>query len=290
MSSIQPKSALTAISTLLMASSPALAVDVAEDLEIIGKPVPDGINFQPAVTEVARDLLWLDNMLMYIGGVICAVVLGLLLYVIIRYNARRNPVPAKFTHNTAIEFAWTIIPIIILVFIGIISLPILFKQQRLPEADITIKATGNQWYWSYEYMDHEFSFDSFMLAKEDLESHGYTQDEYLLATDTPVVLPVNKTVVVHVTASDVIHAWTIPAFGVKQDGVPGRLAGLWFTPDVEGIYFGQCSELCGKDHTYMPITVKVVSQEAYDEWLGNAVAEYASLEVGAEPVKLAMNQ
>ncbi|MCY4261390.1 MAG: cytochrome c oxidase subunit II [Rhodobacteraceae bacterium] len=266
----------------------AQAVDVPVDLEVIGKPIPEGIGFQPAVTEVARDLFWLDAVLLYISVAICAVVMGLLLIVILRYNRSRNPNPSNVTHNTALEFTWTAVPIVVLVGIAIISLPILFKQQRLPEADITIKATGNQWYWSYEYTDHDFSFESFMLPREELASHGYNDDEYLLATNTAVVLPVNKTVVVHVTAADVIHAWTVPAFGVKQDGVPGRLAGLWFKPEVEGIYFGQCSELCGKDHSYMPITVKVVSQEVYDDWLDRAIAEYADADTDEGTIRVAM--
>ena len=259
------------------AASSALGVDVSQELEIIGRPRPDEIGFQPAVTEVARDINWLDGLLNYVIAAICALVLGLLLWVIVRYNSRMNPVPAKFTHNLRVELAWTVIPIVILVGIGVVSLPILLKQQRIPEADITIKATGNQWYWSYEYPDHEFVFDSFMLQKDQLEEYGYSRDEYLLATDTALVLPVNNTVVVNVTGSDVIHSWTIPSFGVKQDGVPGRLAGLWFKPEQEGIYFGQCSELCGKDHSYMPITVKVVSQQAYEEWLDAAIEEYGGV-------------
>jgi cytochrome c oxidase subunit 2 len=197
--------------------------------------------------------------------------------VIVRYNRRANPEPKRFTHNTPIEIAWTLIPILILVFIGANSLPVLFKQQEIPEGDVVIKAIGNQWYWSYEYVDHEFGFDSFMLAKDALAEHGYTDDLYLLATDTAVVVPTGKKVVIQVTGSDVIHAWTIPAFGVKQDAVPGRLAELWFTVEEgkEGVYFGQCSELCGKDHAYMPITVKAVTQEAYDAWLRGAIDEYA---------------
>ena len=191
----------------------------------------------------------------------------LLLYVIFRFNRRVNPNPSSFTHNSPLEVAWTIGPIVILVFIGAFSLPVLFKQQEIPDGDIYIKVTGYQWYWGYEYTDHEFGFESFLLAREDLEDHGYSQDEYLLATDTAVVVPVGKTVVMDVTAADVIHSWTIPAFGVKQDAVPGRIAQLWFNAEKEGVYFGQCSELCGKDHAYMPITVKVVSQEAYDAWL-----------------------
>ncbi|MBL9060289.1 MAG: cytochrome c oxidase subunit II, partial [Mangrovicoccus sp.] len=150
-----------------------------------------------------------------------------------------------------------------------------FKQQEIPEADITIKATGNQWFWSYEYVDEGFSFDSFMLPKEDLAANGYAEDEYLLATDTAVVVPIGKTVVVQTTGADVIHSWTIPAFGVKQDAVPGRLGQLWFAAETEGVFFGQCSELCGKDHAYMPITVKVVSEAAYAQWLAQAKQEYA---------------
>ena len=258
-------------------SSPAKGVDVDQELELIGVPIPDGINFQPSVTEVARDAIWLDNILLVISALIVIFVLGLLLYVILKFNASSNKIPSQVTHNTPIEIIWTIIPIVILVGIGIISLPILFKQQIIPEGDVTIKATGNQWYWTYDYMDHDFTFDSFMLDRSALEDYGYTKDEFMLATDQPVVIPVNKTVVVYVTASDVIHAWTVPAFGVKQDAVPGRLAGLWFKADKEGIYFGQCSELCGKDHTYMPITVKVVSQETYDDWIQRAITEFAEV-------------
>ncbi len=263
-------------------TKPALAVDVDQELEIIGVPIPDGINFQPSVTEVARDAIWLDNILLVLCTLIVVFVLGLLLYVIVRFNASSNKTPSQVTHNTPIEIIWTVIPIVILVAIGIVSLPILFKQQTIPEGDVTIKATGNQWYWTYDYMDHNFSFDSFMLDKTALENYGYTRDEFMLATDQPVVIPVNKTVVVYVTASDVIHAWTVPAFGVKQDGVPGRLAGLWFKAEKEGIYFGQCSELCGKDHTYMPITVKVVSQETYDDWIQRAITEFAEVKENEE--------
>ena len=278
----------TAIAATAAASvHSAFAADVGQELEIIGKPVEGEYGFQPATTEVARDIVWLDDLLLYIIAAICIFVLGLLLWVIIRYNSRLNPQPARFSHYTPIEIAWTIIPICILVFIGAVSLPMLFKQQIIPDADVTIKATGNQWYWTYEYSDHEIEFDSFMLNRDQLEEYGYSQDEYLLATDTAVVIPVNRTVVVNVTGSDVIHAWTIPSFGVKQDGVPGRLAGLWFKPEVEGIYFGQCSELCGKDHSYMPITVKVVSQEEYDAWLEKAIAEYASAPVGSDSIQVA---
>jgi len=214
-------------------------------------------------------------MILVIITIITVFVCALLVIVMVRYNRKANPTPASFTHNSPLEIAWTVVPIVILVFIGAFSLPVLFKQQEIPEADINIKVTGYQWYWGYEYTDHEFAFDSFMLARDELEEYGYSQDEYLLATNTAVVVPVGKTVVMQVTAADVIHSWTIPAFGVKQDAVPGRLAELWFNAEKEGIYFGQCSELCGKDHAYMPITVKVVSEEAYDMWLNGAIEEYA---------------
>ncbi|MBL9057198.1 MAG: cytochrome c oxidase subunit II [Rhodobacteraceae bacterium] len=244
----------------------------AQALETVGQPHPDGIGFQPASTELARDLQWLDHTILIIIGIITVFVTLLLIYVMIRFNRRSNPTPRGFTHNTPLEIAWTLIPILVLVFIGTFSVPILRKQQIIPVADITIKATGNQWFWSYEYVDDGVSFDSFMLTKDKLAENGYTPEQYLLATDTAVVVPVGKTIVMQVTGADVIHSWTIPAFGVKQDGVPGRLAQLWFAAEKEGVYFGQCSELCGKDHAYMPITVKVVSQEAYDKWLEGAKA------------------
>ena len=260
-----------------LSSVPALAQDGLEGLETVGKPVPGGMGFQPAATDLARGLQSLDYLILVIITAIVALVVALVLVVIVRYNRRANPEPASFTHHTPIEILWTVGPILILVFIGAFSLPELFRQQEIPEADITIKVTGNQWYWSYEYVDEGFGFDSFMLAKEDLADYGYSDDEYLLATDNAVVLPKGKVIVMQVTGSDVIHSWTIPAFGVKQDGVPGRLAELWFKADREGVYFGQCSELCGKNHAYMPITVKVVSEEAYQEWLARAKEEFAGL-------------
>jgi len=244
-----------------------------EGLEVIGQPTDRGTGFQPAATELARELQWLDGLLLVIITVIVLFVTALIVWTLLRHNARANPTPARFSHNTPIEITWTIVPILILVFIGAFSLPVLFKQQEIPEAEVTIKATGYQWYWGYEYPEHDIAFESFMLAKEELADHGYSEEQYLLATDTAMVVPVDTTVVVQVTAADVIHSWTIPSFGVKQDGIPGRLAELWFEAEKEGIYFGQCSELCGKDHAYMPITVKVVSKEAYEEWVAQTVAD-----------------
>ena len=258
-------------------TSMAFAQDGIEGLEILGKPKDGLTGFQIAATELASDVHWLDNMINVIIIAIVLLVVVLLLFIALRFNSRSNPTPAKFTHNTPIEITWTLIPIVILVTIGAFSLPVLFKQQEIPVADITIKATGNQWYWSYEYVDDEFGFDSFLLTRDELEDHGYAQDDYLLATDNAVVVPVGKIIVMQVTGADVIHAWAMPAFGVKQDGVPGRLAELWFNVEKEGIYFGQCSELCGKDHAYMPITVKAVDQATYDAWLGRAKDEFAGI-------------
>jgi len=262
-----------------------------DGLEIIGEPVDGKMGFQPAVTRVAQDIHDLDHLILIIITLITIFVTGLILWVAFRYNRKRNPVAASFTHHTPVEILWTVAPIVILVLIGAYSLPILFRQQEIPQADLTIKATGNQWYWSYEYVDEGFGFDSYMIGAPavggenrktpeviaQLEAAGYTEQQFLLATDTAVVIPVGQTIVVQVTGSDVIHSWAMPAFGVKQDAVPGRLAETWFTAEKEGVYFGQCSELCGNAHAYMPITVKVVSEEAYAEWLGNAKEEYAGI-------------
>ncbi len=283
-------SGLPAVTLAALPGIEAYAQDGIEGLEVIGAPSPGGTGFQPAATELARDIQGLDSLILIIITGIVLLVVALLAYIAVRYNRRANKTPATFTHNSPVEVVWTIGPIVILVIIGAFSLPVLFKQQEIPAGDITIKATGNQWYWSYEYVDEGFGFDSFMLGRTALADYGYGDDEYLLATDTAVVVPSGKTIVVQVTASDVIHSWTIPAFGVKQDGVPGRLAELWFNVDEgrEGIYFGQCSELCGKDHAYMPITVKVVTQPEYDAWLGRAKAEFAGLPKAIPPAAISV--
>jgi cytochrome c oxidase subunit 2 len=260
--------AASGLATAGMIASSALAQDVLGELPTIGKPEPRGVNFQPAATELARDQQWLDHFVLIIITVITIFVCLLLLTVILRYNRRSNPVPAKFTHNTPLEIGWTLVPVLILVVIGAFSLPLLFRQQEMPaDPDVVIKAVGNQWYWSYEYPENGISFDSIMLSKEELADYGYSEDEYLLATDTAVVVPVGQTVLMQMTANDVIHSWTIPAFAVKQDAVPGRIAQAWFSVEQEGIYFGQCSELCGINHAYMPIVVKAVSPEVYARWV-----------------------
>ncbi len=273
-----------------------------EGLEIKGAPKDGLMGFQPPATSIASDTQALDYLVLVIITAICALVFALIIFAIIRFNRRANPEPSRFTHNSFIEIAWTLIPVIILVIIGSFSLPVLFKQQVIPEGDVVIKVTGNQWYWSYEYPDEGFGFDSYLIGHpatlEDadyeagardyvlndamvkvLERYGYSRDEFLLATDNAVVVPTGKVVVMNVTGADVIHSWTIPAFGVKQDAVPGRIAQLWFKVDEgkEGVYFGQCSELCGKDHAYMPITVKAVTQAEYEQWLKGAREEFAGV-------------
>lgn len=262
-----------------LATGAAVAQTAPEGLEIIGAPEAGGTGFQPAATNLAEQIHFLDNLLLWISAIIVVFVCGLLAWVILRHNARSNPTPASFSHNTPIEVTWTLVPLAILVFIGAFSLPVLFNQQEIPEGDVVIKATGNQWNWSYEYPGTDIEFSSFMLQRDELEEYGYSQDEYRLATDTAVVVPTGQDIVVQVTASDVIHSWTIPAFGVKQDGVPGRLAELWFNvePGMEGIYFGQCSELCGLDHAFMPITVMAVTPEEYEAWLGTGGTDFAGL-------------
>ena len=282
---MQLKSILTGLSAAAAAAvmgTIARAQDTLGSLEIVGAPHDGGMGFQPAVTELAADVHWLDAMILYIITGVVVLVTLLIIWVMIRYNHRSNPKPARFSHNSPLEVTWTVVPIVILVFIGAFSLPVLFKQQEIPAADLFIKVTGNQWYWSYEYPDvvnadgEALVFDSFMIGQgvnidddiaAELTEAGYSAQEHGLATDTAVVVPLGATVVMQVTATDVIHSWTIPAFGVKQDAVPGRLAELWFSADREGIYFGQCSELCGKDHAYMPIVVKVVSPEVYAAWV-----------------------
>ncbi len=272
-----------AFGTMMLAKMAAAQTAIA-DLPIVGAPSLGHMGFQPASTKIARDLQWLDGMINVIIGLITLFVTLLLFWVILRYNQRRNPTPARFTHNSPLEVTWTIVPILILVVIGAFSLPVLFEEQEIPEGDIVIKVTGNQWFWSYEYVDEGIAFDSYQIGygegnlnpsiSEQLAEAGYSDHEFLLATDNAVIIPLGAIIVMQVTGADVIHSWTIPAFGVKQDAVPGRLAQLWFSAEREGVFFGQCSELCGKDHAYMPITVKVVAPEVYEAWLEEARVEF----------------
>ena len=279
---------LTRLATRIAGTALAMAAAgqaMAQDLPYRGEPQPGEMGLQTPATSLMRELVWLDNMLLWIIVPITIFVTALLIWVIVFHNRRANPVPARFTHNSPLEVAWTVVPILILVFIGSFSVPALFRQQIMPEADVTIKVTGYQWFWGYEYVDHNVEFNSFMLQRDELEEFGYEPRHYLLATDTAMVVPVGRNVLVQVTAADVIHSWTIPAFGVKQDGVPGRLAQLWFNVDEPGVYFGQCSELCGQAHAYMPITVRAVPEADYIAWLEGEGAENLALAPGYDQIR-----
>jgi cytochrome c oxidase subunit II len=243
----------------------------------LGQPSDWQLGLQQSATPVMDYIIWFHDYLLYWITAITAFVLLLLIIVIVRFNARANPTPSRTTHNTLVEVLWTIIPIVILMFIAVPSFKLLFLQLRdIPPVDITVKATGKQWYWSYSYPDHgKFEFDSLML-KEGERKEGQPR---LLAVDNEMVVPVNKTVRVITTGSDVIHAFAVPSFGIKIDSIPGRINETWFKAVREGVYYGQCSELCGKDHAYMPIAVRVVSEQAFAAWVEEAKKKYARDEI-----------
>jgi len=238
-----------------------------------GQPVPWQIDFQDAVTPIAQSMHDFHNFLMVIITAIALFVLALLAYVLLRFNEKANPTPSKVTHNTTLEVVWTAVPVLILIMIAIPSFRLLFAQYNFPNADLTIKAIGNQWYWTYEYPDHDnMTFDSIMLEEDELKP-GQPR---LLAVDNEIVVPVNRTVHVLVTASDVLHNWTVPSFGVKVDAVPGRVLKTWFRATSVGTFYGQCSELCGQRHAFMPITVRVVPEAEFDGWIKKAKVQFAS--------------
>lgn len=234
------------------------------------QPQPWQMTLQPAATDVHADIHWFENFTLIIITVITLFVLALLVYVMVKFNAKANPVPSRTSHNTLIEVVWTIAPVLILVMIAIPSFRLLYKQLEIPPADLTVKATGYQWYWGYEYPDlkdakgNAVSFDSVMLA--DAQRTEPAKQPRMLAVDNNLVVPVGKVVRVQVTAADVAHALAVPAFGIKVDGYPGRLNETWFKANVTGMFYGQCSELCGKDHAAMPIAVQVVTAEQYAAW------------------------
>ena len=223
--------------------------------------------FQDPATTTMDQVVNFNGLLVPIIVAISMFVLALMAWVFVRFNARSNPKPSRTSHNTLLEFSWTVLPIIILVVIAVPSVRLLYFQDRIPEAEMTIKAIGHQWYWSYEYPDHGgFTFDAVMKEAADLAPG----EPRLLATDNAVVLPVDTVIRVLATSEDVIHAWTVPAFGIKKDAVPGRISEMWVRVEREGTYFGQCSELCGVNHGFMPIQVEVVSKERFAEWVAQA--------------------
>jgi cytochrome c oxidase subunit II len=234
----------------------------------MGQPAPWEYRLQQAATPVMENIIWFHSWLLTIITIITLFVLALLIIVVVKFNARANPVPSRTTHNTLIEVAWTLIPVLVLVGIAVPSFRLLFLELDVPKADLTIKATGKQWYWSYAYPDNgKFEFDS-LLAQD--------KQPRLLGVDNEMVVPVNKVIRVQTTGADVIHSWAVPAFGVKMDAVPGRLNETWFKATKVGMFYGQCSELCGKDHAYMPIAVRVVSDQDFAAWVEDAKKKFAS--------------
>jgi cytochrome c oxidase subunit II len=259
--------AAAALAALALGSNVALAVEGSY-------AVPEQIGLMPAATKHMQDIHDFHNLLLVIITIITVFVLGLLIWVMVRYNARANPKPATWSHNSLIEIIWTIVPVVILGLIAVPSIRLLYEGEVVPaNVDLTVKAIGHQWYWSYEYPDQgNFTFDALMLTDEEAKK---ANEPRLLGVDKRVVVPVGKTVRMIITSQDVIHSWTIPAFGAKIDAVPGKLNETWFKAEREGVFYGQCSELCGAKHAFMPIAVEVVSQERFDAWIEEAKKKFA---------------
>jgi cytochrome c oxidase subunit 2 len=250
-----------------------LASGAGPALAASGQPSPWEMGLQGAASPVMESIISFHDFLLYVITAITVFVLALLLYIAVKFNAKANPTPSRTTHNTLLEVAWTVLPVLILTIIAVPSFRLLFTQLDIPPADVTVKATGKQWFWSYSYPDAGgFEFDSLRLQDNELKA-GQPR---LLAVDNEMVVPVNKNVRVITTGADVIHSFAVPAFGVKIDSIPGRVNETWFKAEREGVYYGQCSELCGKDHAFMPIAVRVVSEADYTAWLDQAKKKYAS--------------
>ena len=264
------------VKRLTKIAAAALAPFAFAGAAMAAQPTPWQLGFQPAATEVMEDITWFTDFTLVIITVITLFVLALLVWCIMRFNSKANPTPSRTSHNTLIEVVWTLVPILVLVMIAIPSFRLLYKQVEIPAYDMTIKVTGYQWYWGYEYTDEalsDISFESIML-REDAErteraaAFNRPIEEYprLLAVDNEVIVPVGKTVRLQITAADVMHSFAMPAFGVKMDAIPGRLNETWFNAKQTGIFYGQCSELCGKDHAFMPIAIRVVEEAQFQAW------------------------
>ena len=263
---------IRAAAPLLIFAAALLAGGIAQ--AGMGQPSPWQMGFQGSAAPTMDDITWFHNFLLWVITIITLFVLALLLIVIVKFNAKANPEPSKTTHNTLLEVAWTVIPVVILVVIAVPSFRILFFQLNTPPSDLTIKATGNQWNWTYTYPDDKIEFTSIMLTDAERMKQNPPAPR-LLGVDNPIVVPVNKVVRVQVIGSDVIHAFAVPSFGIKIDAIPGRLNETWFKATREGVYYGQCSELCGKDHAFMPIEVRVLNEQAYAAWLSDAKKKFA---------------
>lgn len=240
-----------------------------------GQPTPEAMHLQPAATDIMRDITSFHDFLLWIIVAISVFVAALLVWVMVRYNRHVNPTPKKFTHNMLVEVIWTVVPVLILVVIAWRSFPLIYEQERIPEAELTLKVTGNSWFWNFEYPDAGVTIAANLLPEEDARAQGRP---YLLATTEPLLVPINTNVRVLVTSNDVIHAFALPAFGVKEDAIQGRTNETWFNVDTPGIYYGQCSELCGVNHAYMPIEIHAVSREEFDAWIATQGGSFASAE------------
>ena len=267
---------VSSLALLFILLCPILFIQKLIASEPLGVAKDYGIDLQSPVTEVAHDVYSMHAFVTIIMAIITLFVLGLLIWVCFKYSAKKNKNPSTTVHNTFVEILWTAIPVLILVVIAVPSFKLLYKQDVIPEPDLTIKAIGYQWYWGYEYPDNgNFTYEAFMLQSAD-ELEEDKPFKRMLTTDTKVVVPVNKIVRMQVTAADVLHSWAIPAFGVKTDAVPGRLNETWFKAEKTGIYYGMCSELCGVNHQSMPIEIHVVTQNEFDVWVEEAKTKYAS--------------
>jgi len=233
----------------------------------LGQPAPWEWKLQEAASPVMDNIVWFHNFLTVLITVITLFVLALLVIVVVKFNARSNPVPSKTTHNTLIEVAWTLIPVLILVGIAVPSFRLLFQELDIPKSDLTVKVTGKQWYWSYAYPDSKFEFDSLLVQDK---------QPRLLGVDNEMVVPVNKVIRIQTTGADVIHSFAVPSFGIKIDSIPGRLNETWFKATKLGMFYGQCSELCGKDHAFMPIAVRVVNDQEFAAWIEGAKKKFAT--------------
>ena len=239
-----------------------------------------GLTFQPAASPIMQDIETFHSMLLWIITAISLFVLALLVWIALRYNQRANPTPSKTHHNTLLEVIWTVIPVIILVVIAVPSFRLLYKEAAIPKPDVIVKAIGKQWFWTYEYTNANFQFDSLGLSDDKAKAAG---EPRLLGVDNVIVVPVNKVVEVDTTGADVIHSWALPQMGVKMDAVPGRINHTWFKATETGTYYGECSELCGARHAFMPIEVKVVSDADYAAWLATAKKKYAAIDNSEAP-------
>jgi cytochrome c oxidase subunit II len=261
--------------TAVAVTTGALIGCAVADPAALGEPHDWQIGMQQAVTPVMQDITSFHNFLLWVIGVIAGFVLVLLLIIIVRFNARANPTPSRTTHNTVLEVLWTIVPVVVLTVIAVPSFRLLFVELDVPKPDLTVKATGKQWFWTYSYPDNgNFQFDSVMVSDKDLKP-GQPR---LLTVNNELVVPVNKVIHVLVTGADVIHSFNVPSFGIRIDAVPGRMNETWFKAMTTGTFYGECSELCGSNHSYMPIAVHVVSEADFDTWVAQAKQEFADTE------------